>query len=62
MYRILIQRIDILLVRRHFRFHFTLFARFTGGDGAEVFGDGVVAFGTPRDVVDVCKLLEDKNG
>ena len=61
-YRIFIQRIDILLICRYFRFHFPLFARFTGGHGAEVFGDGVVTFSTPRDVVDVCKLLEDENG
>ena len=52
--RILIQRVDILFVRRDFRFHF---ARLTGrGDGAQVFGDGVVAFRAPGDVVHVCEL------
>ena len=54
-YRIFIQRVDILLVRRDFRFHF---ARLTGGgDGAQVFGDGVVAFRAPGDVVNVCELV-----
>ena len=54
MNRILIQRIDILFIRRDLRFYLaTAFAR---GDRTESFSYCVVAFCTPRNIVDVGEL------
>ena len=54
MYSILIQRINILLARRHLHLHFAFVLR--GLDGPKIGRSFVVAFRTPRDVVHVCEL------
>ena len=57
---ILIQRIDIPFIRRYLRFH--LASAFSSSDRTESFSYCVVAFCTPRNIMDIGELKERKKG